>query len=194
MQVKKEEMRTKIMEAAADEFLKRGYEDSSMRVIANKSHTTLGNIYHYFPNKESLLEAILMPTIENLEAMLIEHIKMESIHITLEEAKEYLSDTNKMFDNNKLNYLLDKRIVILAKLKSTHLLERKEAIICQLKEHLKWHFNMTEDNIDFIDIILNMVIECVKHVLIEYDNTEQMKTVFMKFFNLICTGIIGQIK
>lgn len=194
MQVKKAEMRTKIIEVATDEFLKRGYEDSSMRVIAKKSHTTLGNIYHYFPNKESLLEAILMPTIENLEVLLIEHTKLESIPITLEEAKVYLNDVEKFFDISKLNCILDKRIVILAKLRSTYLLERKEAIISQLKDHLRWHFNMSEDDSDFIDIILNMVIECVKHVLIEYDNTEQMKIIFMKFFKLICTGIIGQIE
>ena len=46
MQIKKDEVRLKILEIATDEFLKRGYENASMRMIARKAHTTQGNIYH----------------------------------------------------------------------------------------------------------------------------------------------------
>ena len=70
MQIKKDEVRLKILEVAADEFLKRGYENASMRIIAQKAHTTQGNIYHYFQSKEILLEEILLPTIENIECMM----------------------------------------------------------------------------------------------------------------------------
>lgn len=197
MQVKKEEIRIKIMEVAADEFLRRGYEDSSMRVIAKKANTTLGNIYHYFPNKDSLLEAILNPTIENLETIISEHKKQtEQVQasITMNEALVYLEHLDETFDKYNLNCFLDKKIVILLKLNSSHLLTRKETILFQFKEHLKWHFNMTEDDSDFLDIILNMLIECEKHVLIEYEDTEQRKKFFLRFLKLICTGVIGHLK
>ena len=46
VQVKKAEMRQTIIDVATDEFMKKGYENASLRVIAQKSHTTLGNIYH----------------------------------------------------------------------------------------------------------------------------------------------------
>ncbi|MCC0637645.1 MULTISPECIES: TetR family transcriptional regulator [unclassified Clostridioides] len=46
MQIKKEEIEKKIAEVATNEFLKKGYENSSMRTIAKKAHTSIGNMYH----------------------------------------------------------------------------------------------------------------------------------------------------
>lgn len=61
MQIKKEDLKNDIIEAAKVEFLHHGYEGASMRIIASKSHTTLGNLYNYFTNKEELLGAVLEP-------------------------------------------------------------------------------------------------------------------------------------
>ena len=44
MQTKKDEIRKTILEAAQKEFLIHGYEGASMRTIAKKANTTLGNI------------------------------------------------------------------------------------------------------------------------------------------------------
>ena len=52
MQIKKEEIRTTILNAAQQEFLIHGYEGSSLRVIAKKANTTIGNIYHYLITKK----------------------------------------------------------------------------------------------------------------------------------------------
>ncbi len=55
VQVKKAEMRQTIIDVATDEFMKKGYENASLRVIAQKSHTTLGNIYHYFKSNRQII-------------------------------------------------------------------------------------------------------------------------------------------
>ena len=65
MQTKKEEIRQEILLAAENEFYKRGYRDASMRTIARKANTTLGNIYNYFENKEALLDAVIGDTRKN---------------------------------------------------------------------------------------------------------------------------------
>ena len=39
MQIKKEDLKNDIIEAAKVEFLHHGYEGASMRIIASKSHT-----------------------------------------------------------------------------------------------------------------------------------------------------------
>lgn len=190
MQIKKEEVRLKILETATNEFLKRGYENTSMRIIAQKSHTTLGNIYHYYSNKEKLLDTILMPTIENIETMLAEHIESaENITLTHENALEFI----KKFEENELMVFLDKRVVILLKLTSSHLLKRKENIIKLLLEHLRWHFQMGDDA-HYSEIVLDVIIEGVKHVLSEHDDMMDAKAELMKFSHLLCTGIIGQIR
>lgn len=50
MQIKKDDIRDNILAAAEKEFLKRGFKNSSMRTIAAKSHTTLGNLLSIIEN------------------------------------------------------------------------------------------------------------------------------------------------
>ena len=57
MQELKVKVRTAIQSSALNEFLKKGYRDTSIRSIAQKAGITHGNIYRYFPNKKALLSA-----------------------------------------------------------------------------------------------------------------------------------------
>ena len=59
MQYKKEELKAVIIEKAENEFLNKGYEAASLRVIAKESGTTIGNLYHYFANKEALFDELV---------------------------------------------------------------------------------------------------------------------------------------
>lgn len=64
---KSEETKKKIMDAAQQLFLQRGYGQVTMREIAKQaacSHTT---IYLYFPAKETLLHDISMPYLEKVK-------------------------------------------------------------------------------------------------------------------------------
>lgn len=193
MQIKKDEIRLKILEAATDEFLKRGYENASMRMIAQKAHTTQGNIYHYFQNKEILLEEILLPTIENIECMMSKHIEDEKANpLTKEQALEEMKEIGNDFDRSKLGCFFDKKVIILLKLESSHLLERKEKILQSLTEHLQEYFNINDDA-HYSEIVLNMLVECVKHILIEHEDLDDAKAEFFKFFNVLFNGIISQI-
>lgn len=193
MQIKKDEVRLKILEAATDEFLKRGYENASMRMIAQKAHTTQGNIYHYFQNKEILLEEILLPTIENIEYMMSKHIEDEKANpLTKEQALEEMKEIENDFDRSKLGCFFDKKVIILLKLESSHLLGRKEKILQSLTEHLQEYFNINDDA-HYSEIVLNMLVECVKHILIEHEDLDDAKAEFFKFFNVLFNGIISQI-
>lgn len=60
MQKLKPEIRTKILTNALTLFYKKGYEDTTMRRIAAKSHITVGNIYRYFKNKEILFDEVII--------------------------------------------------------------------------------------------------------------------------------------
>jgi AcrR family transcriptional regulator len=61
MQTLKEEVRTKITEAAVKEFTSAGYEKASMRTIAKAAGISVSNTYNYYPNKEELFKAIMEP-------------------------------------------------------------------------------------------------------------------------------------
>lgn len=58
-----------ILEAAEAVIAEKGYESATMAEIAARSSTQIGLLYRFFPNKESLADAIVVNALENLKAM-----------------------------------------------------------------------------------------------------------------------------
>lgn len=77
----KDELRQAIIEAAKSELLSKGYEDTSMRTIASKANMTVGNIYRYFDNKESIIDAIVSDTYKEIESLMS---KINSSRLSME--------------------------------------------------------------------------------------------------------------
>ncbi|HPT78019.1 MAG TPA: TetR/AcrR family transcriptional regulator [Candidatus Atribacteria bacterium] len=70
MQVQKDEMRNKILEAATEEFLVNGYSQSSLRNIAAQAGMTVGNVYSYFSGKDDLFKNVVLPALEQMNILL----------------------------------------------------------------------------------------------------------------------------
>jgi len=70
MQYLKEEIRNRIMSAALDEFMSKGYEGSSMRDIASEAGVAIGNVYRYFKNKDELFNSIMEPVYRELATLI----------------------------------------------------------------------------------------------------------------------------
>jgi AcrR family transcriptional regulator len=54
---KAEQMRSRILEIALDMFCERGYDETTMRAIAEDAGVALGNTYYYFRSKDQLIQA-----------------------------------------------------------------------------------------------------------------------------------------
>src|SRR5262252_3320722 len=54
---KGQQTRAAILEAALELFRERGYEETTMRAIADEAGVALGNAYYYFHSKEHLIQA-----------------------------------------------------------------------------------------------------------------------------------------
>ena len=54
---KAEQTRAKILEAALALFQKQGYDETTMRAVAERAGVSLGNAYYYFKSKDALLHA-----------------------------------------------------------------------------------------------------------------------------------------
>ena len=67
MQVKKENIKNRILQAARREFKDKNYEKASIRTIAEKAGVTPSNIYNYFENKDDLFRTVLQPLINQIE-------------------------------------------------------------------------------------------------------------------------------
>ena len=98
MQTKKDEIRKTILEAAQKEFLIHGYEGASMRTIAKKANTTLGNIYHYYENKEAILEELMREPVEKVKKMIDDHMKLQDELFTMSEMQGFLDDLDNLMD------------------------------------------------------------------------------------------------
>lgn len=70
MQILKDEVKNKILEAAVEEFLVNGYINSSLRTIAAQAGITIGNIYSYFSSKDDLFESVASPAWEALNTLM----------------------------------------------------------------------------------------------------------------------------
>lgn len=57
----KKDTHQNILKAGEKEFLQKGFSDASLRSIAKKANVTTGAIYGYYPDKESLFEALVEP-------------------------------------------------------------------------------------------------------------------------------------
>ena len=60
--------RDRILEAARDLFLTKGYNGSNLRDIAGRARVSMGGIYHHFDSKESMVDEILSTFQEELFA------------------------------------------------------------------------------------------------------------------------------
>ncbi len=85
IQVKKLEVKNKILEAAKEEFLSVGFQKASLREIAARAKVTKGNIYVYFKNKDELFSVLVQPAIDNFfEALDYDYTQMDSEDIVME--------------------------------------------------------------------------------------------------------------
>lgn len=87
MQYLKDEIRNSIAQEALKEFMEKGYEGASIRSIAKKSHTSVGNIYKYFDSKEDLYENL----IGSVYKILIDYIKQFDM-VELNERASFIFD------------------------------------------------------------------------------------------------------
>ena len=95
-QVLKENLKEKILNSAREEFLDKGYRNSSMRSIAVKSRTTVGNLYRYFTNKEELLSSIVSPAYGEINVLIR---KLTDDRVNMETRDSEISYTREELKN-----------------------------------------------------------------------------------------------
>ncbi|MEU3980898.1 helix-turn-helix domain-containing protein [Streptomyces sp. NPDC026672] len=65
-----ERTRRAVVETARALFVERGFDATSLQLIADTMGVTKANVYYYFRTKSELLEAVLAPSVAALEALL----------------------------------------------------------------------------------------------------------------------------
>jgi AcrR family transcriptional regulator len=129
MQVLKDEVRDSIKQAAMKCFLVSGYMKTSMREISREAKLSTGNLYRYYPNKESLFNELVRPVVE-----------------LFEKKKKPMKDFD--FPFLDINVLLNKEIM--DTLINAHVIYREELFLLFLRSQGTGYENVKDDFIDHL--------------------------------------------
>lgn len=75
------ETREKLLASARQEFIEKGYQKASLRLICKNAGVTTGALYFFFRDKEDLYAAIIEPVLEKVKALLAEHMRQELMEL-----------------------------------------------------------------------------------------------------------------
>jgi AcrR family transcriptional regulator len=96
---KSEATRAKILECALQLFRKRGFDETTMRDIAEEAGLALGAAYYYFPSKEALLLAYYAKNQADHEARVVEKLSgtlREKLGVLMHEKLEAVKRERKL--------------------------------------------------------------------------------------------------
>lgn len=110
MQYQKEEVRNRILKAALKEFSSLGYYRARMLQISKRSKVPIGNLYKYFPSKESLFEALVDKAANQAQVMvdffLYRHVVDQDLKEHTEELKYVSYAVSKYIKEYKVELLM----------------------------------------------------------------------------------------
>ncbi|SET34443.1 transcriptional regulator, TetR family [Natronincola peptidivorans] len=152
MQVLKDEIRSRIIEAATEEFLAFGFQLTSTRKIISKAKISKGNLYNYFNSKEELFYTITSPVYDYLNSTMektFDHGETEkfnpiAIHTLAVTLGEMLSHYQKQF------------IILMTKSEGTKYANFKDQLIDKLSEHFL-NSNRSSNNNEELDLLMKIV-------------------------------------
>ena len=179
MQIKKEEVRMALLEAAEKEFMAKGFNQASLRKIIKAAGTTIGNFYNYFENKEAIYEALVEGEYNQLVYFMENHEKLERPDYLWEVVdvltwrkvlSEFIGDAIPTFS---------KRFVLLIEgSQGTRFEATREILLQMLTEHFHSHmkiFGHSQVQPEMAQIIALQFIEGFLQILKKYDDEALQK-------------------
>lgn len=70
----KTESHNRLMPAAREEFLEKGFQNASTRSIAAKAGMTSGGLYRHFKDKEDMFAALVEPALSDMKEWMNKHV------------------------------------------------------------------------------------------------------------------------
>lgn len=113
MQIKKDEIQKRLLNAGLQEFLNKGFEKASVRSIVKTANTTVGNFYNYFKSKEDLFSELVDDVYQHF-ICLIKHHHQLSTETELIQTENIVLWREKIADLiYQLNPILNDRFLLL---------------------------------------------------------------------------------
>lgn len=100
----KTENHRKIVEAAKQEFLEKGYVQASMKSVADKVGMTSAGLYRHFAGKEDMFSAMVQPALDSLGSWKENHIRCSYDALDEEKTDQFWDISSKY---NEASLILD---------------------------------------------------------------------------------------
>lgn len=109
MQYLKDDVRNNITQAALIEFMEKGYQGASIRGIAKRSNSSVGNIYKYFKSKEEIYENLIGTVYHRLIDYISQFDKVKLDEQALDVFNQLIEKIMKIFNesSNEISTLLN---------------------------------------------------------------------------------------
>ena len=147
-----------ILEAAEMIIIKEGYEKATTNFIAERAGVSIGSLYQYFPNKESIISAVIESTVSKI-AVGVRTIMRESIELPLHDISrltlEYL--LNEFREHQIVLYSLSKQTPELVKLTQSLSVEKftHATNMALLEQH---HHEIKVDNLEHALFVIEVAV------------------------------------
>lgn len=193
MQVLKEELRSMILESAKYEFYIHGFKAASMRTIAKKAHTTIGNLYNYYKSKEELFDAVIGDLPQLLSTFLYSHQE------GMEEASKSnanFTDLITLLDEQlpeafAMKILLSKEFIILMEgAEGTKYKNNKDEFMKYCTSHMKEHLP-GEENVFLAEEIGNSFLSVLIYVAKNMKDLDEGIRGLTKYIEILIAGIMA---
>jgi len=199
MQVLKEEVREKIKIAALREFEKKGYQKASMRSIASGAKLTVGNLYRYFDNKDSLFRIIIQPAFQEIYQFIEEFARIKEDSPSKKTKKDNFV---KIFEESLIKIYGQHRaelIILLNGSKGSQMENAREQIIYSIAERIKKEaFPKMKKEMTVVDGFLAEVlaigfIEGISLVLNKYKDKAKTRKLFTQFTHIYFKNLLDDL-
>ncbi len=172
VQMLKEEIADKIYCSAIDEFYVSGYKSTTIRDIAKGAGVSVGLIYTYYENKETLFEAVVKPTY-----LLIKNILSTINNTDHSPFENFILKKEMQFIVDLLKHKRKQVFILIDKSSGTIYENAKEEIIDLTKVHIQNHLGKKIKNLSVIDdvfyhILANNFLEGILEIARHYKNEE----------------------
>jgi AcrR family transcriptional regulator len=183
MQIQKDTVKNKIIEAATDEFSQKGYNLASMRNIASKADITVGNVYSYFENKADLFTAVVSPVYEDLNRLIMIKVKKEEL-LSAPTILQITDEITKLFIKYKIEFF-----ILMNGSEWSPYMNTKKKIIDNITMRIMHEGlpNKTDsDDLLFFNSVSTAIIDGLFYIFENYENSEErLKQSVNQFLSLI---------
>ncbi len=198
MQVKKDAVKKQILLSAKDDFLKNGFEKSSIRSIVKNAGTTIGNFYNYFESKDAVFEELVDEFYTNFKHFISHHhgneLRKDLVQsYDINKWREYLNKLMKPL----MDMLNDRLLLLLEYGQGTKYADARQELTDVLSQHFTEHIKEYAPEYKHIhmgEIISRQIIAAIVEILKSKSDNETKQELIVEEILFCAIGVIGLLK